>query len=729
MPAVLLPNGKQQFFTTPGVPAVGYKLATFAAGTSAPQATWADALQVGANANPIILDARGEAVIFWSGAYKVQLQDSTGAVIWTVDNVTSIPNLIPPIDNSLTLGSPAFSYANLYLGPNHAPAFDAVSGNIGYYARTAAETAAGVTPSDFSYPPGNPNRYATKANWSAVYAQITSLARYSDGWYRGDRAQHYLLNNCIVGFETMDDSQYSAGTGTAGFNCNAFGALALSQNGLSQIAGGDNVAYGSAALQHNIEGSGNTAIGNFTLNVLSGTPGVVTGSNSHNVAVGHRALSLLANGVSNTGLGFQALNTLGTGNNNMGVGVGALLNLVNGNSNIMAGVNCGFSKTAGDYTHGYGHNCLFSEASAVISGISIAASAIITLNTVTFGAIHPFLAGSLIVVEGITVGMTQINGVIGQVTAIGGAQGAWTVTTNINSLAFTPWSAGGQLSPVGNSCFGYLAAFNLDYSGGNTIMGYAAASAAAPGVNNCLYGQESGKLLNRTLGGGLGSYNVAIGYQTLLRATSAGNCTIVGQEAGSFITSGVDNVCIGSLAGLSLVTNIQNVLVGSLAGNNLAGDSNTAVGYQAGSTGSAQTYTNTASFGNGATPTGSNQVTLGNTSIATIRAQVTTITAISDERFKKNIATLDIPDAFLDEVQVVAYEWISEGMPPGVQMGVIAQQLDALQEKYGLQWLGLVDHSNPDRLEATPGKLLFPLIQRVQKQETRLKAIEARLGL
>lgn len=90
MPAVLLPNGKQQFFTTPGVPAVGYKLATFAAGTSSNQTTWADALKVAANTNPIILDARGEAVIFWDGAYKVQLQDSTGAVIWTVDNVSSL---------------------------------------------------------------------------------------------------------------------------------------------------------------------------------------------------------------------------------------------------------------------------------------------------------------------------------------------------------------------------------------------------------------------------------------------------------------------------------------------------------------------------------------------------------------------------------------------------------------------------------------------------------------
>lgn len=158
MTAVLLPNGRQQFFTTPGVPAVGYKLMTWAAGTSTPQTTWADALKIAANPNPIILDGRGEAVIFWDGAYKIQLQDATGAPVWApVDNVQSQPapsaSLIPSVDNSFTLGSPAFSWANLYLGAGDAAAYDVPTGNIGYLARTAAEIAAGVTPTSYAYQP------------------------------------------------------------------------------------------------------------------------------------------------------------------------------------------------------------------------------------------------------------------------------------------------------------------------------------------------------------------------------------------------------------------------------------------------------------------------------------------------------------------------------------------------------------------------------------------------
>lgn len=187
--AVLLPNGKQQFFTTPGVPAVGYKLATFAAGTSSNQTTWVDALKVGANTNPIILDARGEAVIFWEGAYKVQLQDATGAPIWTVDNVQSQPapsaSLIPSVDNSFTLGSPSFSWANVYVGANHAPVLDTVSGNIGYYARTAIEIAAAVTPTNYAYPFGDLRRYGAiggpagtipAADDSAAWAKAVSVA-------------------------------------------------------------------------------------------------------------------------------------------------------------------------------------------------------------------------------------------------------------------------------------------------------------------------------------------------------------------------------------------------------------------------------------------------------------------------------------------------------------------------------------------------------------------------
>ena len=82
-----LPTGKQQYLDNSGVPLVGGKLFTYAAGTSTPKATYSDAAGTIPNANPVILDSRGEALVFWSGTYKVVLQDSLGNVIWTVDNI------------------------------------------------------------------------------------------------------------------------------------------------------------------------------------------------------------------------------------------------------------------------------------------------------------------------------------------------------------------------------------------------------------------------------------------------------------------------------------------------------------------------------------------------------------------------------------------------------------------------------------------------------------------
>lgn len=163
MTAILLPEGKQSFTTLAGVPLVGGKVFTWDTGTSNPRLTWADAAQTAPNTNPVILDARGEAVIFWNGAYRVQLQDSTGAIIWTVDGISTqaalaISSLIPSQTNTFDLGSSAFTWRNLYLGPSGNAAVDSF-GNLGLWVQTSAEAVAGVTPANTLYPPGDVRRY------------------------------------------------------------------------------------------------------------------------------------------------------------------------------------------------------------------------------------------------------------------------------------------------------------------------------------------------------------------------------------------------------------------------------------------------------------------------------------------------------------------------------------------------------------------------------------------
>lgn len=716
MTAILLPNGKQQYFTTAGAPAVGYKIATFDAGTSNPRITWQDAGKVAQNTNPVILDGRGEASIFWEGVYKVQLQDSTGAVIWTQDNLggqqTSFTaSLLPAVTNSIDLGSVALSWRNLYLGANNAPVLDTVSGNIGYYARTAAEIAAAITPSNFSYLPLDPRRYASIANWSAVYGVISSPIDTYWPFYRGDHAQHPALTNCIIGYKSYDDSQK---TGTIGYRCTAVGVQCMQQNVNSVTAGGSNSALGWAALQTNAEGSGNSAFGALSLQSLTGL------NSSHNNAFGYRSLTLLVNGTQNEVFGFQGVNSLVTGDNNHAFGENVLQGMTLGYGNHHFGYQAGFNKGIGDFSHAYGYQALTQETQGTITAITQAASAVVTINTVSVN--NPFAVNCPVSFEGV-LGMTQINGVMGSVSAVGGVSGAWTATVNINSSGFSAFTSGGAMFPLANSAFGYQAGSALNCGGGNTLIGWQAGHINPVDVGNTAVGYQAG--LRLSVGGAL---NVAVGYQSLVNCLGGLNNSCVGYNSGSGIITGQQNICIGDSSGGGISTASQNVAVGSATMTNLNGAANTAVGFNAGSQGSAQTFTNTASFGNSATPTASNQVTLGNASIATLRCQQTSITALSDIRFKKNVQPLMIPDEFLDEVEIVTYEWILEGMPEGPQVGVIAQQLDALQEKYGLQWLGLVDKSNPDKWEATPGKLLFHLIKRVQKQQAQMRSFEARLA-
>ena len=89
--ANLGPAPKAQFFTADGQPLVGGKVYTYAAGTTTPLATYTDASGASANANPIILDGRGECNIWFSPAssYKIKLTDSNNVEIYVVDNITS----------------------------------------------------------------------------------------------------------------------------------------------------------------------------------------------------------------------------------------------------------------------------------------------------------------------------------------------------------------------------------------------------------------------------------------------------------------------------------------------------------------------------------------------------------------------------------------------------------------------------------------------------------------
>jgi hypothetical protein len=87
----LTPNAKQQFFDANGNPLAGGKLYTYAGGTTTLLATYTDSTGATSNANPIILDSRGEANVWLAinTSYKFKLTDANDVQIWVVDEVSS----------------------------------------------------------------------------------------------------------------------------------------------------------------------------------------------------------------------------------------------------------------------------------------------------------------------------------------------------------------------------------------------------------------------------------------------------------------------------------------------------------------------------------------------------------------------------------------------------------------------------------------------------------------
>ena len=84
----LAPTPKLQFFDANGAPLAGGLLYTYEAGSTTPLATYTNSTGLIANTNPIVLDSRGEANVWLSGAiYKFALYTSASVLIWTVDNI------------------------------------------------------------------------------------------------------------------------------------------------------------------------------------------------------------------------------------------------------------------------------------------------------------------------------------------------------------------------------------------------------------------------------------------------------------------------------------------------------------------------------------------------------------------------------------------------------------------------------------------------------------------
>jgi trimeric autotransporter adhesin len=230
--------------------------------------------------------------------------------------------------------------------------------------------------------------------------------------------------------------------------------------------------------------------------------------------------------------------------------------------------------------------------------------------------------------------------------------------TAYGAEALTANSTGSYNTAVGSSALS-LQSYNDNQSiwyGYNTAIGtyslyYNNPTNATNGINNTAVGYNT-LYSNRT-----GYRNTAIGSNALYGGFYNDNNTAVGYSSLQNNNSGFQNTAVGSNAEWYNNSGVNNTAMGYQAlYNNSSGGNNTAIGYRAGFGAGTVSFTNCTFIGSGTYPTQArsnvtmlgnsvadaqctddNQVCIGNTAITQIRAQVTGITAYSDERFKTNV--------------------------------------------------------------------------------------------
>ena len=263
--------------------------------------------------------------------------------------------------------------------------------------------------------------------------------------------------------------------------------------------GSGNVALGIFSMNKNIEGSSNVGIGESALGSnISGNRNIAIGQNSlrlntesDNIAIGPSALEFNTTGTNNIGIGILSLSKNKTGLNNISIGTYSMNNNTAGNYNISLGYQALFSNTAGSNNTVIGRAALF-------------------LNTTGYD----------------------------------------NVATGYNSLY-------SNSTGYSNSAFGVNALFKNTTGSNNIAIGVRTLYNSNTGSNNIALGYRT--MYNNTTG----NYNISFGDFSLELNTEGTYNTVLGHESGRDMTSGERNTIIGYQSGQGLISGNNNILIGN----------------------------------------------------------------------------------------------------------------------------------------------------------------------
>ena len=227
-----------------------------------------------------------------------------------------------------------------------------------------------------------------------------------------------------------------------------------------------------------------------------------------------------------------------------------------------------------------------------------------------------------------------------------------------------------------------------------------------------------------------GQSNVIVGRFAMLNATTSQTTVAIGAGAGQSVTTGNANTFVGSSSGLNVTTGFSNTCIGQGAGSSLGANSNgnTFIGNGTGTnTVGPITGTGNICIGLGASPSTASviqEITLGGPSIGALRCAQTSITSLSDARDKTNVKESNYGIDFVNSLKPVKFEWDTrDGAKKGVKdLGFIAQDLKELDDEH----LNLVYDENPDKLEATYGRLIPVLVKAIQDLSKEIEILKAK---
>ena len=619
---------------------------------------------------------------------------------------------------------------------------------------------------------------------SALYANTAggnnvALGPYSCAATGTGRA---VYQNTAVGFEALKviTNHYNTGLGyRAGYSLTSgvSNTLVGHHAGLYTTTGEKNVTLGGDSLYYNTTGSNNVALGYqalYTATTASSNVGIgkeslkLVTTGNFNTAVGNLAGDNITNGYNNTSIGYQAqpsaagaVNEVTLGNASVsklripGLQSGATSGQVltyNGTAITLADVSVtlpipqvskGSINTSASY--GIGLNALANDDASHNENLAIGIHA---LNSNTTGAANVAIGRYTL----------QANTTASANAAVGNAA-LYSTTTGGFNVAMGDAALRNNTTGTRNAGLGYFALRYNQAGSDNVGIGYLANGGA--GSSRDLYSSTavgSGALQNTTA-----STNTAVGTDAA-HSTTTGSITAVGRNAAYANTTG-SGTAVGKQAAAANTTGLQFTAVGENAldanttgnynqafgysaltacttgtENHAVGHSalsavttgsyNTAMGKQAGNNTTTGNYNTSIGFEakpSSATATG--EITLGNSNASTLRCNTQTISSLSDARDKTEVQPLIQGLDFIDSLQPVKFKWetrdgnIKDGT---YEAGFIAQDLQSAQSEVDADYLGLVMDANPERLEASYGKLIPTLVKAIQELRSEVNSLKAK---